>query len=167
MTLPSQTVSVSSTTGDGIPAFFDAVQAAREEYLADYRPELERLAKERDEKREKKKQAEVEKLMRDMGVGGAASKSKAKQEDEEGPIIDRYEGDGQIIEPVSTITAKATTHALTRLSLSSHRMPMRRLAPTRCRGLRTPRCPPACRMANGHDRHRPQSTWSPRTSRTR
>lgn len=89
--------------------FLAAVQEARQEYLDDYRPELERLARERDAKRESSKKEQLARLMQDMKVGsksaGSANKvpSKAARstEDLSKPIDEEYEGDGQIIEPVS------------------------------------------------------------------
>ncbi|PWN44776.1 hypothetical protein IE81DRAFT_286794 [Ceraceosorus guamensis] len=105
-----RTVSVSSVTGEGLPNFFKAVDEARAEYLADYRPELERLAKAKAEARDKKKKQELERLMKDMKMGGAApsrggvGSTAGDQEEDEGSYGDRYEGDGQIIDPVSSKT---------------------------------------------------------------
>lgn len=90
--------------------FLAAVQEARQEYLDDYRPELERLAKERDAKRESSKKEQLARLMKDMKVGSKSSASTSKaanratrsREDLSQPIDEEYEGDGQIIEPVSS-----------------------------------------------------------------
>lgn len=105
-----QAVGVSSVTGEGMQDFLAAVQEARQEYLDDYRPELERLAKERDAKRETSKKEQLARLMKDMKVGSKSSlsqsstttrKSARSTEDLSRPIDEEYEGDGQIIEPVS------------------------------------------------------------------
>ncbi len=87
--------------------FLNAVHEARQEYLDDYRPQLERLAKERDAKRESSKKEQLARLMKDMKVGGKGAAKTAKSatrstEDLSQPIDETYEGDGQIIEPVST-----------------------------------------------------------------
>ncbi|KAL9932183.1 hypothetical protein V8E36_008955 [Tilletia maclaganii] len=71
-----RSVGVSSTTGEGIDDFLRALQEARTEYLADYRPELERIAAEKEVKAEKEKKRQLDQLMRDMALGkqdGAAS----------------------------------------------------------------------------------------------
>jgi hypothetical protein len=86
--------------------FLNAVHEARQEYLDDYRPQLERLAKERDAKRESSKKEQLARLMKDMKVGGKGAAKTAKSatpstEDLSQPIDETYEGDGQIIEPVS------------------------------------------------------------------
>lgn len=108
-----QTVGVSSVTGDGMDNFLQAVQEARQEYLTDYRPDLERLARDRDEKRERSKKEQLARLMRDMKVGGSAngndanvtSSTSRNRKDMQAPVSvpldETYEGDGQIIEPVS------------------------------------------------------------------
>lgn len=93
--------------------FLAAVQEARQEYLEDYRPQLERLAKERDAKRETSKKEQLARLMKDMKVGpkssaqGSSSAKRAARstEDLSKPIDEEYEGDGQIIEPVSAYFA--------------------------------------------------------------
>lgn len=92
--------------------FLAAVSEARQEYLEDYRPELERLAKERDAKRETSKKEQLARLMKDMKVGPKAAgsdnetarKAARSTEDLSRPIDEEYEGDGQIIEPVSTVS---------------------------------------------------------------
>ncbi|SPO22955.1 related to XPA binding protein [Ustilago trichophora] len=101
-------VGVSSVTGDGMEDFLAAVQEARQEYLDDYRPELERLAKERDAKRESSKKEQLARLMKDMKVGSKSSpqgktsrQATRSTEDLSKPIDEEYEGDGQIIEPDS------------------------------------------------------------------
>lgn len=103
-------VGVSSVTGEGMDDFLAAVQEARQEYLDDYRPELERLAKERDAKRETSKKEQLARLMKDMKVGSKSSSSQSSNttrkaarstEDLSRPTDEEYEGDGQIIEPDS------------------------------------------------------------------
>lgn len=65
-------VGVSSMTGDGIDEFFEAVEAKRQEFERDYRPELERKKKEREEAKAARREQELGKLMRDMSVSGAS-----------------------------------------------------------------------------------------------
>ncbi|KAN0061630.1 hypothetical protein ACQY0O_006478 [Thecaphora frezii] len=101
-----RTVGVSSLTGEGMSDFLSAVQEARQEYLDDYRPDLERLAAQRKAKREAEKRKQLERLMRDMNVGGqsgdaAQGKKKEQEQEEVQPIEEEYDGDGQIIEPDS------------------------------------------------------------------
>jgi GPN-loop GTPase len=48
--------------------FFIAVDGAREEYDREYKPELDRLRKEKQERDAQKKKSELEKLMNDMNV---------------------------------------------------------------------------------------------------
>ncbi|EPQ31786.1 uncharacterized protein PFL1_01118 [Pseudozyma flocculosa PF-1] len=107
-----RTVGVSSLTGDGLPSFFEAVNEARQEYITDYRPDLERLAAQRKEKREGEKRRQLEKLMRDMQVDSKSAAPRpaapstredgdGEEEEEGGVVEEEYEGDGQIIEPDS------------------------------------------------------------------
>lgn len=100
--------------------FLEAVKEARQEYLDDYRPELERLAKERDAKRETSKKEQLAKLMKDMKVGSKSSSQNTKTtrnaarstEDLSKHIDEEYEGDGQIIEPVSVIVVISSSSRL-------------------------------------------------------
>ncbi|MCO5598728.1 hypothetical protein L7F22_052826 [Adiantum nelumboides] len=96
-----RSVGVSSTTQAGMADFFDAVKEARKEYVDDYRPELDRIVKERAEKKEKDKKVQLDKMMKDMRLKG---KKSAGQTDEEEEVLHEnldpeYEGDGQIIDP--------------------------------------------------------------------
>jgi putative protein kinase ArgK-like GTPase of G3E family len=71
-------VGVSSMTGQGVAEFFEAVQEKAEEFERDYKPELERRRKARDEEKKMERERELGKLMKDMAVSGEPSSSKAK-----------------------------------------------------------------------------------------
>ncbi|KAM0793100.1 hypothetical protein ACM66B_000581 [Microbotryomycetes sp. NB124-2] len=63
-------VGVSAMTGEGMDDFFDAVREAREEYLNDYKPELDKLVEQRKREKEEQKADSVTRLMKDMSVSG-------------------------------------------------------------------------------------------------
>lgn len=67
-------VGVSSMTGAGIDEFFDAVKEKAEEFDRDYKPELERRRKQREEEKEANRDKELGRLMKDMAVSGESSK---------------------------------------------------------------------------------------------
>ncbi|PWN35486.1 uncharacterized protein FA14DRAFT_160615 [Meira miltonrushii] len=100
-----RSVGVSSTTQAGMADFFDAVKEARKEYVDDYRPELDRIVKERAEKKEKDKKSQLNKMMKDMRLNkGKKSAGQADEEEEAEAALQEnldpeYEGDGQIIDP--------------------------------------------------------------------
>lgn len=66
-------VGVSSMTGDGIDEFFEAVAEKAEEFNRDYKPELERRKKQRDEEKVAYREKELGRLMKDMAVSGEPS----------------------------------------------------------------------------------------------
>lgn len=79
-------VSVSSLHGTGIDEFFEAVQEKADEFKRDYQPELDRRRAEREENKKKQREKELDKMMKDMSMGGTTSKSAVgdiKQEDNE------------------------------------------------------------------------------------
>jgi GPN-loop GTPase len=73
-------VAVSSTTGDGVDDFFEAVDVKRKEFNRDYKPELEKRRKQREEERVAGKEQELTKVMQDLNVSAARSKTAAKAE---------------------------------------------------------------------------------------
>ena len=78
-------VGVSSMTGQGVEAFFEAVEEKREEFGRDYRPELERRRAEAERVKHEVREREVGRLMRDMNVSSKAKgtgKYKRREEPE-------------------------------------------------------------------------------------
>ncbi|KAG5518353.1 hypothetical protein PMAC_003150 [Pneumocystis sp. 'macacae'] len=63
-------VAVSAVTGFGMDDFMDAIERKVEEYELRYRPELERLIRERDEKSKKEKLDHLSRLMKDIDING-------------------------------------------------------------------------------------------------
>ncbi|KAF9887772.1 hypothetical protein FE257_009578 [Aspergillus nanangensis] len=75
-------VGVSSMTGDGVDEFFQAVEEKRQEFERDYKPELERKKKEREEIKANQREMELGKLMKDMNVSGSSSRGRRADEAE-------------------------------------------------------------------------------------
>jgi GTPase SAR1 family protein len=70
-------VGVSAMTGDGVDEFFQGVAAKKQEFERDYKPELERRRAEREQEKQITRQRELDKLMKDMKVGGAGTKPRS------------------------------------------------------------------------------------------
>ncbi|ORY85423.1 hypothetical protein BCR35DRAFT_302912 [Leucosporidium creatinivorum] len=66
-------VGVSAMTGEGMPEFFQAVDEAREEYLKDYKPELDAMIAERAAAKSATASDSLSRLMADMAVAGGPS----------------------------------------------------------------------------------------------
>ena len=79
-------VGVSSMTGDGIDEFFEAVEEKRQEFNRDYKPELERRRKERDDAKEQNREEELGRLMKDMAVSGETGIKKPKGKEVGEPV---------------------------------------------------------------------------------
>lgn len=92
-------VAVSAMTGAGIEDFMVAVKGKCEEYERDYRPEMEKARKKRDEQRIKEEEKELDRLMKDMDVDGGVSsksgrkKSMPKEEEEQDLLSDMESSD--------------------------------------------------------------------------
>lgn len=69
-------VGVSSMTGAGINEFFEAVGEKTKEFERDYKPELERRRKQREDEKKEHREKELGKLMGDMAVSGERSSKK-------------------------------------------------------------------------------------------
>lgn len=63
-------VAVSAITGYGMDDFLEAIERKVEEYESNYRPELERLIKERKDKIKKEKINNLERLMKNIDING-------------------------------------------------------------------------------------------------
>ncbi|KAH7886762.1 hypothetical protein F5I97DRAFT_1807818 [Phlebopus sp. FC_14] len=78
-------VGVSSTTGDGIGGFFDAVEESRETYEKEYLPELARARAAREKSLQDTKDDSMNRLMRDLAVDRAKNP--------QGALNDQWESD--------------------------------------------------------------------------
>lgn len=73
-------VGVSSMTGKGIDDFFTAVGEKAEEFERDYKPELEKRRKERQEEKAGKREKDLGKMMNDMNVSESRNASSGSNE---------------------------------------------------------------------------------------
>lgn len=69
----------------GIDEFFKGVDAKREEFERDYKPELERRRAERETEKAASRQRELDKLMKDMNVGPGKKPSKKPRRNADEP----------------------------------------------------------------------------------
>ena len=78
-------VAVSSMTGEGVDDFFEAVEEKRKEFERDYRPELERRRKERENENTAKREHDLTKVMKDMKMdsGPRANEDGGNKSDED------------------------------------------------------------------------------------
>ncbi|GAB7339069.1 hypothetical protein MBLNU457_5725t1 [Dothideomycetes sp. NU457] len=81
-------VGVSSMTGAGIGEFFEVVETKRQEFDTEYKPELERRRAERDREQEERREKEVSRMMKDMGVDAKPRKAAGKQKEEPETVSD-------------------------------------------------------------------------------
>lgn len=98
-------VGVSAMAGTGIDDFLTAVQEKVVEYDSEYRPELEKMRKKREEEKVSKQQKELDKLMKDMqGVqtsAGPSGSGASKPEPVQVDVLSDFDSDeegGEMIE---------------------------------------------------------------------
>ena len=103
-------VGVSSMTGKGVDDFFTAVGEKADEFERDYKPELDKRRKERQEEKEGKREKELGKMMKDMNVSeskhasGDSNEAKAAQRHHVDTLSDleddnSSEPEAQMVEP--------------------------------------------------------------------
>lgn len=66
-------VAVSSMTGEGVDDFFKAVEEKRQEFETDYKPELDKRRKEREQESASQKEHDLTRIMKDMNVNASTS----------------------------------------------------------------------------------------------
>jgi GTPase SAR1 family protein len=97
-------VGVSSMTGDGVEEFFDAVKEKRDEFNNDYKPELERRRKQRDDDKEGKREKQLGRLLADLNMDNKGKSTKKPKEEAE-TVSDMEdaeesdEDDGALVDP--------------------------------------------------------------------
>lgn len=84
-------VPVSSMTGDGVDEFFVAVQEKKEEFNRDYKPELERRRKQRDDEKKDRRDKELGKLLADMNMDSKPKPKSKPTPDEEPETVSEAE----------------------------------------------------------------------------
>lgn len=73
-------VAVSSTTGEGVDEFFEAVEAKREEFNRDYKPELDRRRKQREAEKATSNEKDLTQVMKDLDMSALQSNPAAKDQ---------------------------------------------------------------------------------------
>ncbi|KAI9782737.1 MAG: hypothetical protein M1839_004725 [Geoglossum umbratile] len=96
-------VGVSAMTGAGIDAFFQAVANKADEFTRDYTPELERRRAAKQTEKEKRRERELARLMKDVSVSGSQASAAAKPRRRGPETLSDSEGeddiDAQMAEP--------------------------------------------------------------------
>lgn len=83
-------VGVSAMTGDGIDAFFESIEAKRQEFESEYRPEMEKRKAEAEKAKTEVQQDQVNRMLSDMKVSSRA-KGTGKYAREEAETVSEAE----------------------------------------------------------------------------
>ncbi|KND02803.1 GTPase NPA3 [Spizellomyces punctatus DAOM BR117] len=100
---------VSAVTGAGMDELFTAFDEARKEYETEYRPEIERILREKQERQQKQRDENLDKLMHDLSLEKGrevnldpkVDESHAEDEDEEGIAGDDADATRDRMEDIS------------------------------------------------------------------
>lgn len=87
-------VGVSSRVGTGVDDFFEAVREKADEFERDYQPELDRLRSSKEEEKMKKREKELERMMKGMGVQAGQSDIKENEEESSGDEVEYPDDEG-------------------------------------------------------------------------